>query len=168
MTIQSSRTGDREAPRGPAILLAAIKSVFLRVGVLPFFLVVSLIVFSLISNQFLSIQNLTNVARQSVYLVLVSLGQMLVLITGGFDLSVGTAIAMTSVVSALAMVALAPLMPDMIWLAILLGAGAGLGAALLIGCLNGLAVHHDAWRAVGRRGDRAVPDRRRSRGRFAL
>lgn len=140
MTIQSSQAGDREAPRGPAILPAAIKSVFLRVGVLPFFLVVSLIVFSLISNQFLSIQNLTNVARQSVYLVLVSLGQMLVLITGGFDLSVGTAIAMTSVVSALAMVALAPLMPDMIWLAILLGAGAGLGAALLIGSLNGLGI----------------------------
>jgi ribose transport system permease protein len=65
---------------------------------------------------------------------------MLVLITGGFDLSVGTAIAMTSVVSALAMVALAPLMPDMIWLVILLGAGAGLGAALLIGCMNGLGI----------------------------
>lgn len=141
MTIQSSRTEDAGVPRTRAtILLAAIRFVFLRVGVLPFFLVFSLIVFSLISNQFLSIQNLTNVARQSVYLVLVSLGQMLVLITGGFDLSVGTAIAMTSVVSAMAMVALAPVMPDMIWLAILLGAGAGLGAALLIGCLNGLGI----------------------------
>lgn len=141
MIIQSSRTEDAGAPRTrPTILLAAIKSVFLRVGVLPFFLVLSLIVFSAISNQFLSIQNLTNVARQSVYLVLVSLGQMLVLITGGFDLSVGTAIAMTSVVSAMTMVALAPVMPDMIWLVILLGAGAGLGAALLIGCLNGLGI----------------------------
>ena len=68
MSIQSSQTEEAEAPRGrPTVVLAAVKSVFLRVGVLPFFLVLSLIVFSLISNQFLSIQNLTNVARQSVY-----------------------------------------------------------------------------------------------------
>ena len=64
----------------------AIRTLFLRVGVLPFFLIATLIVFALVSAQFLSVQNLVNVARQSVYLVLVSLGQMLVLITGGFDL----------------------------------------------------------------------------------
>ena len=63
-------------PGGAAGLL---KELFLRLGVLPFFLVVALIVFALVSTQFLSLQNLTNVARQSVYLVLVSLGQMLVL-----------------------------------------------------------------------------------------
>jgi ribose transport system permease protein len=110
------------------------------VGVLPFFLVAALIVFSLISGHFLTIQNLTNVARQSVYLVLVSLGQMLALITGGFDLSVGTAIALTSVVSAMTMVALAPSMPDMVVVVIILAACAGFGAALLVGCLNGLGI----------------------------
>lgn len=124
-------------PGGAAGLL---KELFLRLGVLPFFLVVALIVFALVSTQFLSLQNLTNVARQSVYLVLVSLGQMLVLISGGFDLAVGTAIALTSVVSAMAMVALAASMPDLVWVAILLGALAGFGAALLIGSLNGLGV----------------------------
>lgn len=117
-----------------------IRSLFLRLGVLPFFLVAALIVFSLVSSQFLSLQNLTNVARQSVYLVLVSLGQMLVLISGGFDLSVGTAIAITSVVSAMAMVALIAMMPDLIWLAVLLGAFAGVFAALLIGTVNGLGI----------------------------
>ncbi len=117
-----------------------LKELFLRLGVLPFFLAAALIVFALVSAQFLSLQNLTNVARQSVYLVLVSLGQMLVLISGGFDLAVGTAIALTSVVSAMAMVALAVWMPDMVWAAILLGALAGFGAALLIGSLNGLGV----------------------------
>ena len=76
-------------PGGAAGLL---KALFLRLGVLPFFLVAALVVFALVSAQFLSLQNLTNVARQSVYLVLVSLGQMLVLISGGFDLAVGTAI----------------------------------------------------------------------------
>jgi ribose transport system permease protein len=108
--------------------------------VLPFFLVIVLAVFGLVSTQFLSLENLTNVARQSVYLTLVSLGQMLVLISGGFDLSVGTAIAVTSVVSATTMVALAPLTPDVIWLAIFLGAATGFAAALSIGGLNGLGV----------------------------
>ncbi|WP_137391029.1 ABC transporter permease [Rhodoligotrophos defluvii] len=118
----------------------AAKALFLKVGVLPFFLAAALIIFSLVSGQFLSLQNLTNVARQSVYLILVSLGQMIVLITGGFDLSVGTAIALTSVVSALAMVALASAMPDYVWLVILLGCFAGFGAALAIGSLNGIGV----------------------------
>jgi ribose transport system permease protein len=118
----------------------AVRSLFLTVGVLPFFLVAALIIFSLVSGNFLTLQNLTNVARQSVYLVLVSLGQMIVLITGGFDLSVGTAIALTSVVSAMVMVALASAFPDAVWLAIALGALSGMGAALAIGCLNGIGV----------------------------
>lgn len=116
------------------------RTLFLKVGVLPFFLLGALIVFSLVSGNFLSVQNLTNVARQSVYLILVSLGQMIALITGGFDLAVGTAIALTSVVSAIAMVALAAAMPDLVWLAIALGCLAGLGAALAIGSLNGLGI----------------------------
>jgi ribose transport system permease protein len=141
LTIQSNSSADTAAPQIRSnIFRAAITTVFLRVGVLPFFLIAALIVFSLTSSQFLTVQNLTNVARQSVYLVLVSLGQMLVLITGGFDLAVGTAIALTSVVSAITMVALASIMPDMVALVILLAAAAGFGAALLIGCLNGLGI----------------------------
>lgn len=139
MTSQPASTAITATPK-PNPILSAARSLFLRVGVLPFFLAAALIIFSIVSTQFLSVQNLTNVARQSVYLVLVSLGQMLVLITGGFDLSVGTAIALTSVVSATAMVALAVAMPDMVWLVILLGAAAGFGAALVIGCLNGLGI----------------------------
>ena len=141
MTIsQGPLVATEPAPQKRNIAIAAIRTLFLRVGVLPFFLLATLIIFALVSAQFLSLQNLTNVARQSVYLVLVSLGQMLVLITGGFDLSVGTAIAVTSVVSAMAMVALAAAMPDLVWVAILLGAFAGFAAALLIGGLNGLGV----------------------------
>ena len=121
-------------------LLDWLTQLFIKFGVLSFFLAGSLIVFSLLSSHFLSIQNLTNVARQSVYLVLVSLGQMLVLITGGFDLSVGTAIALTSVVSATVMVVLASMFPDLVWLVILLGCLSGLAAAILIGSLNGLGV----------------------------
>ncbi|MFD1158867.1 ABC transporter permease [Roseovarius aestuarii] len=116
------------------------KRVFVRVGVLPFFLAIALIVFTALSSKFLTGQNLMNVARQSVYLVLVSLGQMLALISGGFDLSVGTAIALTSVVSATGMVWLSAVFPDAIWLAITIGALMGIGAALLIGLVNGVGV----------------------------
>jgi ribose transport system permease protein len=141
VTIQGNSSTDAALPQVvPNIVVTTITSIFLRVGVLPFFLVVALIVFSLVSGQFLTLQNLTNVARQSVYLVLVSLGQMLVLLTGGFDLAVGTTIALTSVVSAIVMVALTGSMPNMVVLVILLAALAGFGAALLVGCLNGLGI----------------------------
>lgn len=118
----------------------AIRKLFIKVGVLPFFLFIALVVFTLLSPRFLTGQNLVNVARQSVYLVLVSMGQMLVLISGGFDLSVGTSIALTSVVSALGMVFFAGMFPEMIWLAIALGAMLGFGTALMVGLVNGIGV----------------------------
>jgi len=117
-----------------------LRKLFLRVGVLPFFLAIALVVFSLMSAKFLTGQNLVNVARQSVYLVLVSLGQMLVLVSGGFDLSVGTAIALTSVVSAVSMTWAVGVMPDAIWLAIVIGIAAGGFTALLVGLVNGVGV----------------------------
>ncbi len=119
---------------------AALKAVFIRLGALPFFLIAALILFSLASRQFLTLDNLTNVARQSVYLVLVSLGQMVVLVTGGFDLAVGTSIALTSVVSASIMVYFAAQFPDMVWLVIVLGVSAGFLAALALGMLNGIGI----------------------------
>lgn len=121
-------------------VFGAIRSLFIRVGVLPFFLGIALVLFTILSDKFLTMQNLMNVARQSVYLVLVSMGQMIVLISGGFDLSVGTAIAVTSVVSALGMVWAVGIFPDAVWLAIAIGAFMGFGAALLIGGVNGLGV----------------------------
>lgn len=141
MSIQSMSVAKETAvSRQHNVAVSAVIYVFLRVGVLPFFLVATLVAFTLISKEFLTFQNLTNVTRQSVYLILVSLGQMLALITGGFDLSVGTAIALTSVTSAMVMVVLTPLMPDMVWLVIALGMFAGIGSALLVGFLNGVGV----------------------------
>ncbi len=124
-----------EAPRDHLL-----KRMFIRVGVLPFFLGIALIVFTIMSDKFLTVQNLVNVGRQSVYLILVSLGQMLVLISGGFDLSVGTVIALSSVVSATVMVAMVPIFPDAVWLAIAIGALAGFGAAIVVGGINGIGV----------------------------
>jgi len=129
-----------EGDRWPMHLMAIPRTLFLRVGVLPFFLLVALLVFSVTASQFLTAQNLVNVARQSVYLVLVSLGQMIVLLTGGFDLAVGTTIALTSVLSAIAMVALAAAFPDAVWLVIALACLGAMAVALLIGLINGTGV----------------------------
>ena len=130
---------DDRPPLGPS-LIAPLRNLFLAVGVLPFFLAIALVVFSLASPQFLGVDNLVNVARQSVYLILVSLGQMLVLMTAGFDLAVGTAIALTSVVSAMVMVRVAAFLPDAVGVAIVLGALAGIAAALVLGIVNGVGV----------------------------
>jgi ribose transport system permease protein len=121
-------------------LRAAGRALFIRLGVLPFFLTAALIVFALVSDNFLTTDNLVNVARQSVYLVLVSLGQMMVLITGGFDLAVGAIVALTSVVSALAMAALGTVFPDAPVLVIALGALAGFAVAALVGLANGTGI----------------------------
>jgi len=118
----------------------SVRRLFVKVGVLPFFLIAALVIFTLLSPKFLTGQNLINVARQSVYLVLVSMGQMIVLISGGFDLSVGTSIALTSVVSALGMVWFAGMFPDAVWVAILFGALLGFGVALIVGLVNGAGV----------------------------
>jgi len=126
--------------RAASLPLTWLKVVFVRLGVLPFLLMISLIVFSAASEKFLTGSNLLSVVRQSVYLTIVSLGQMLALLTGGFDLSVGTILALTSVIGAMAMAAVYAAMPDAVGLAIFLGCLAGLGAGTMIGVVNGLGV----------------------------
>ncbi len=113
---------------------------FVRLGVLPFLLVIALIVFSLMSDNFLTARNLMNVVRQSAYLTLVSMGQMFALLTGGFDLSVGTILALTSVVGATAMAGVYAAMPEAAGLAILIGILAGVAAGTTIGVVNGIGV----------------------------
>ena len=113
---------------------------FVRLGVLPFLLLIAIVVFTLLSDNFLTGRNIMNVLRQTTYLTMVAMGQMLALLTGGFDLSVGTIIALTSVVSATAMAGVYAAAPDMVPLAIVVGMLAGLAAGLSIGVVNGLGV----------------------------
>ena len=146
MSATSAASPPSGAAPAPAPVPAAVRlrmagrALFIRLGVLPFFLAAALIVFALASDRFLTADNLVNVMRQSVYLVLVSLGQMMVLITGGFDLAVGATVALTSVVSALAMAALGQMFPDAPILVIAFGALAGFAVAALVGLANGAGV----------------------------
>src|SRR5215208_6269155 len=116
------------------------KLAFVRLGVLPFLLLIAVVIFALMSGNFLTVNNLLNVTRQSTYLAMVAMGQMLALLTGGFDLSVGTILALTSVIGAMAMAAAAGMFPDAVVLAIALGMLAGVGGGIAIGVVNGIGV----------------------------
>ena len=130
------------AARGAAegAMTLVLKRAFVRLGILPFLLLVALVIFTLMSENFLTSRNLTNVLRQSVYLTIVSIGQMLALLTGGFDLSVGTILALASVAGAMAMAAVYGAMPEAIWLSITIGCLAGIAAGTMIGVMNGVGV----------------------------
>jgi ribose transport system permease protein len=132
--------GEDKTAESPRAHRNWLKLAFVRLGVLPFLLLIAVIVFALMSDNFLTGRNIMNVLRQSTYLTMVALGQMLALLTGGFDLSVGTMLALTSVVSATAMVGVYAAMPDMVLLAIVAGILAGLAAGLAIGVVNGIGV----------------------------
>ncbi|PAU77641.1 ABC transporter permease [Halomonas salipaludis] len=113
---------------------------FLRLGALPFIMLVALITFTIVADNFLTANNIANILRQSSYLVIVAVGQMLTLLTGGFDLSVGTIMAFSSVVGALTMTWSIVNFPDAIVLSILLGIVSGVLSGILIGTLNGIGV----------------------------
>ena len=66
-------------------------------GVLPVLFVLLVIVLSLTQPYFLGAQNIVNVLRNAAFLIIAASGQMLVLIVGGLDLSIGAVIALTSV-----------------------------------------------------------------------
>lgn len=105
--------------------------------VLPVLFIGALLIFTTFAPGFMSLDNLTNVARQSVYLLIVALAQMIVLIGGGLDLSVGTIVALASVVGASVMAAVLQAMPDSPGLAVAAGAAAGLSTGAVVGLVNG-------------------------------
>lgn len=95
-------------------------------------------VLSLIAPYFLTIDNLLTVARQSAFVAILAIGQTVVIITGGIDLSVAAVAALAACVAAVLMtqpiemfgMSVGPLHP-MIAVAVALAVGA------LLGALNG-------------------------------
>jgi ribose transport system permease protein len=93
----------------------------------PIFVVYALIILFIIigasnSERFLTERNLGNVARQSAYIGVVALGQMIVVISGGIDLSVGSVVKLTVLLSAILMDG----NPDNVAKALILTLGLGL------------------------------------------
>ena len=113
---------------------------FVKIGVLPPLLLVAVVVFSQMSDNFLDLGNFENVLRQNTFLIIVSLGQMLVLVTGGFDLSVGTGTALVSVVTATVMADIYAGGSGSVTTAVAVGMILGVLAGGGLGLVNGIGV----------------------------
>jgi ribose/xylose/arabinose/galactoside ABC-type transport system permease subunit len=113
---------------------------FSSVGPLPPLLIVMVVVFALANNRFLEPDNLLSVSQQSVTLLLISLGQMLVLVTGGFDLSVGATVALSSIVSATMMQKVYGGIPEFSGQSMIMGFVVCIAVGLVVGMANGLGV----------------------------
>ena len=90
-------------------------------------LVLMTLIFGLLSPTFLDPGNLTNILKQTSLLGFVALGMCFVLIGGGLDLSVGSIVALSSVLIA----GLSATLPPIVGIHIALLAG------ILIGVVNG-------------------------------
>jgi ribose transport system permease protein len=99
-------------------------------------LIVLLVLFgamTLASDEFLTGDNLANLARQVSIFGIIAVGQLLVILTAGIDLSVGSVLGLTGCVTAQLLTGGMP-----IPLAILLGLGVG----VVLGLANGALVAH--------------------------
>ena len=103
----------------------------------PYAALVLLLIGCCVSNEsFRSVQNLVNIMRQVSYSGMIALGMTFVIAAGGIDLSVGSLLALSGVLSILGMNAL-PVSPE--WAAVIAGViAAGVGA--VGGTANGLLV----------------------------
>src|SRR5207245_3465221 len=95
-------------------------------------LVGATLIFGLVNGRFLAPNNLSLITQQVAVVGSLSVGQTLIILTGGVDLSVGSAMVFTSMVMANSVLALG--LPG--WLAL----GMGLVLGCLAGATNGLLV----------------------------
>ena len=110
------------------------------IGAIPLVVLASFVFFGVLEPNFVSTDNLFNLSRQSSYLILVCLAQFIILLTGGIDLSVGSAVSLASVVCATVMKAVAGAYPDATALAVTAGALSGIATGGLVGLANGIGV----------------------------
>lgn len=102
-----------------------------REAVLAAVLGLELLIFSLASPYFLTVGNLLDTSRYFSEVGLIAVGMTMVILTGGIDLSVGSLLALVSVVIGFGTVAGIPL-PLSILLGLLVGTGGGLVNGLLV------------------------------------
>ncbi len=93
-------------------------------------LILLMTVVTIFAPNFMSGSNLYLVSRQISFVAIVAYGELFVILTGGIDLSVGSIMGLSGVISALAMANQLP-----IWLSVLLGLLTGIACGLLNGLL---------------------------------
>jgi fructose transport system permease protein len=130
-TTQTARPGATERHESPALRLQHILHARPTLGPVAV-LVIAIIAFSLASGRFLSAGNLSLVLQQVTVIAMLALGQTLVILTAGIDLSTGAIAVFSSILMAKA--ATERGLPG--WLAVLVGFA--LGTAM--GAFNGALV----------------------------
>lgn len=108
----------------------ALGKISIRYGIF-LILVAFLIVASLLSPVFLSIQNLTNVVRQVAIVIIVACAETLLLVSANFDLSAGSGMALAGVLAVSVFLATGSIVLGIV-VAIIIG--------IAIGCINGTLV----------------------------
>jgi rhamnose transport system permease protein len=108
---------------------AAFSESFRELGLL-LFIVILCALFQLRNNAFLTLSNVEDLLRNTAILAILAVGMMMVLLTGGIDLSIGATIALSGMVSAMT-VARVPGLPAVV--AVLEGMAVGFVAGSLIG-----------------------------------
>ena len=93
-------------------------------------LIVLCVVAALLSGRFLSGVNINNVLMQGAVLTVIAIGMTYVIIAGGFDLSVGSVVALSGCIAAMVMVEAG----------IAVGVAAGIATGAAVGLVNGLIV----------------------------
>lgn len=105
----------REAPRGWTIATI---------------LLIEILMLSMLSDKFLTVTNMTNVARQSALIGIVSVGMTFVILLAGIDLSVGSLVGLSAITAGLAMRS-----SDMAAIGVPVAVGTGLLAGTVTGTL---------------------------------
>lgn len=115
---------------------------FASYGFLPVILIFLYIGFGLVEPVFLSGANAMNIIEQSSYLIVLATAQMFVLLTRGFDLSLGVVVSVVSVASAMVMVSIAPEGEGPVVLALTAGIFSALVIGGIAGGINGFCVSY--------------------------
>ena len=114
----------------PGVSLDLIKSFMTSGGMLYVGFVALIVIFAIASPVFLTPENFANIGRQTTLVSIMAVGMSLVIISGEFDLSVGSVMALAGVVAALAMQKFGD-----VWL---VGAVVALATGAAVGLINGL------------------------------
>ncbi len=114
---------------------------FLLDNLVWFLLILTMVAFSLLTPRFLSTGNLVNILIHSTVLGIMVIGQSFTLITGNFDLSAESTLALTAITGAFLITAAGPPANGSgLELHPLLGLAAMFGLGLLIGWFNGFLI----------------------------
>jgi erythritol transport system permease protein len=104
-------------------------------------LIIIVVIFSLLSDNYLTTGNLTTITKQVAFNAIVALGMLLVILNGGIDLSVGSTVGLTGAVAGnlfrgLDLPLSQAIMFPKVWVIVIIAVAVG----MLVGYINGLLI----------------------------